>query len=155
MNSVFRHRPEIEEICRSASRELELEVKLRMTEEEWTEQVLNFEPFKKRGPMYLDKTSTERLLEQLEDAQALLAQMLTSRYVGPLREEAASWAEKLKEVGQVLDQWLEVQDLWQYLEAVFSNETSLSKVRIFILLTVNSWFFYKGIASRSKAICSH
>ena len=50
-----------------------------MTEEEWTEQVLNFEPYKRRGPMYLDKASTERLLEQLEDAQALLAQMLTSR----------------------------------------------------------------------------
>ena len=134
-----------------------------MTEEEWTEQVLNFEPYKRRGPMYLDKASTERLLEQLEDAQALLAQMLTSRqdikfdakcsfihllftqfkfifcfpcyykyhhgqrwltfcrYIGPLREEAASWAEKLKEVSEVLEQWLEVQDLWQYLEAVFSN----------------------------------
>ena len=70
----------MEEICRSASRELELEIKLRMTEEEWTEQVLNFEHYKKRGPMFLDKTFTERLLEQLEDAQALLAQMLTSRY---------------------------------------------------------------------------
>ena len=42
-------------------------------------QVLNFEPYKRRGPMYLDKATTERLLEQLEDAQALLAQMLTSR----------------------------------------------------------------------------
>ena len=79
------------------------------------------------GPMYLDKLSTERVLEQLEDAQALLAQMLTSRYIGPLREEAASWAEKLKEVAEVLEQWLEVQDLWQYLEEVFSN-TETAKV---------------------------
>lgn len=47
--------------------------------------------------------------------------MLTSRYIGPLREEAASWAEKLKEVGEVLDLWLEVQNLWQFLEAVFCN----------------------------------
>ena len=31
-------------------------------------QVLNFESYKKRGPMYLDKSFTERLLEQLEDA---------------------------------------------------------------------------------------
>ena len=30
--------------------------------------------------MYLDKSFTERLLEQLEDAQALLAHMLTSKY---------------------------------------------------------------------------
>ena len=35
-----RHRSEIEDICHSACRELELEVKLRQTEEEWTEQVI-------------------------------------------------------------------------------------------------------------------
>ena len=35
----YRNRKDIEDICWSASRELELEVKLRMTEEEWTEQV--------------------------------------------------------------------------------------------------------------------
>ena len=94
--------------------------------------VLTFENYKKRGPIYLDKASTERLLEQLEDAQALLAQMLTSRHIGPLREEAASWAEKLKEVAQVLETWLEVQDLWQYLEAVFSNSVA-AKVRHILL----------------------
>lgn len=107
-----------------ANRELELEVKMRLTEEEWTEQVLTFEHYKRRGPIYLDKSFTQRLLEQLEDAQALLASMLTSRYIGPLRDEAASWAEKLKEVAEVLEMWLEVQDLWQYLEAVFSNSTT-------------------------------
>ena len=84
--------------------------------------------------MYLEKASTERLLEQLEDAQALLAHMLTSRYIGPLRDEAASWAEKLKEVGEVLEQWLEAQDLWQYLEAVFSNPAT-AKVRWFLSMT--------------------
>ena len=41
--------------------------------------VLNFDHYKKRGPMFLDKVFTERLLEQLEDAEALLATMLTSR----------------------------------------------------------------------------
>ncbi|XP_067674368.1 uncharacterized protein [Haliotis asinina] len=125
---LIKHKAEIEEICRGACRELELEIKMRMTEEEWTEQVLNFEHYKKRGPMYLDKAFTERLLEQLEDAQALLASMLTSRYIGPLRDEAASWAEKLKEVAQVLELWLEVQDLWQYLEAVFSNSIAVREL---------------------------
>ena len=86
--------------------------------------MLAFEPYKKYGPIYLDKSNTERLIEQLEDAEALLANMLTSRFIGPMREEAASWAEKLKEVGEVLELWLEVQDLWQFLEAVFSNTTT-------------------------------
>ncbi|XP_022081686.1 dynein gamma chain, flagellar outer arm-like [Acanthaster planci] len=117
---LIEHQAEIEDICRCASKEQELEVKLRITEEEWTEQVLSFEEYKKRGPIYLEKDNSEHLLEQLENAQALLANMLTSRYIGPLREEAAGWAEKLKGVAEVLEQWLEVQDLWQYLEAVFS-----------------------------------
>ena len=65
----------------------------------------------------------------MEDAEALLAVMLTSKYIGPLRDEAASWAEKLKEVAEVLELWLEVQDLWQYLEAVFSNNVAV-RVRI-------------------------
>ena len=87
------------------------------------------------GLWFLDKAFTERLLEQLEDAQALLASMLTSRYIGPLRDEAASWAEKLKEVAEVLELWLEVQDLWQYLEAVFSNSLGCQG-RYFIILFV-------------------
>lgn len=103
---------------------------MKVTEEEWTEQVLAFEHYKKRGPMYLDKAFTERLLEQLEDSQALLANMLTSKYIAPLRTETASLAVKLKEVAEVLELWLEVQDLWQYLEAVFSN-VAAAKVIVF------------------------
>ncbi|XP_052089132.1 uncharacterized protein LOC127725852 isoform X10 [Mytilus californianus] len=118
---LIKHKTEIEEICHGAARELELEIKMKVTEEEWTEQVLAFEHYKKRGPMYLDKAFTERLLEQLEDSQALLANMLTSKYIAPLRTETASLAVKLKEVAEVLELWLEVQDLWQYLEAVFTN----------------------------------
>ncbi|XP_071818739.1 dynein axonemal heavy chain 5-like isoform X4 [Apostichopus japonicus] len=117
---LIEHQVEIEEICHCASKELELEVKLRITEEEWTEQVLMFVNYKNRGPIFLEKDYSEHLLEQLENAQAILANMLTSKYVGPLREEAAGWAEKLRGVSEVLEQWLEVQDLWQYLEAVFS-----------------------------------
>ncbi|XP_025098007.1 LOW QUALITY PROTEIN: dynein gamma chain, flagellar outer arm-like [Pomacea canaliculata] len=125
---LIKHKTEVEEICLGASQELELETKMRMTEEEWTEQVLNFEHYKRRGPMYLDKAFTQRLLEQLEDAEALLATMLTSKYIGPLRDETATWAEKLKEVAEVLELWLEVQDLWQYLEAVFSNSIAVREL---------------------------
>ena len=40
----------------------------------------------------------------LEDAKAQLAMMLTSKYIKPLRDEAASWALKLTDIGEVLDQ---------------------------------------------------
>ena len=67
-------------------------------------QVLNFEKFKNRGLVCIDKENTEKLLEIAEDAKSSLAIMLTSKHVAPLRDEAASWAVKLKEVGEVLDQ---------------------------------------------------
>lgn len=118
---LLQHQAAIEEICRCASRELELEAKMRSTEEEWTEQVLTFENFKNRGLVCLSHSNTEHLLDLLEDAQATLALMLTSRHIGPLRDEAAAWAIKLKEISEVLEQWLTVQDLWQHLEEVFSH----------------------------------
>lgn len=125
IRTYFRNKKAIEEISYCALKEQELETKMRQTEEEWTEQVLAFQPYKRRGPILLDKSFTERLMEQLEDSQAMLATMLTSRYIGPLRDETASWAEKLKEVGEVLELWMEVQELWQDLEAVFSvSETA-------------------------------
>ena len=55
---------------------------MRGVEEEWTEQVLSFENYKRRGPVLLVKEDSARLLEQLEDAQALLANMLTSKHIG-------------------------------------------------------------------------
>ncbi|XP_075255403.1 dynein axonemal heavy chain 5-like isoform X4 [Convolutriloba macropyga] len=118
---LYVKKDDIEEICANAGLELELEMKLRMTEEEWGEQVLIVEHYKRRGKVFLNKNSSKKVLEQLEDAQALLAGMLTSKHIGPMREEAAMWAEKLKHVAEVLELWLEVQDLWMYLENVFSN----------------------------------
>lgn len=90
-----KHPREIEEICLSAKKEQELESKMRSIEEEWNEQVLSFNAYKDYGEICLDKRYTEQLLEQLEDAQEILANMLTSRYVGPLRGEVASWSEKV------------------------------------------------------------
>lgn len=57
-----------------------------------------------------------------------------------MRDEAASWAEKLKEVAEVLELWLEVQDLWQYLEAVFSNQVAARVTILFIYLFTSICF---------------
>ena len=90
--------------------------------------MLVIEHYKRRGKVFLNKQSSKKVLEQLEDAQDLLASMLTSKHIGPMREEAAMWAEKLKHVAEVLELWLDVQDLWMYLENVFSNPRA-AKVR--------------------------
>lgn len=122
------HTREIEEICISAKKEQELETKMRSIEEEWNEQVLNFTSYKDYGEICLDRSYTEQLLEQLEDAQEILATMLTSKYVTPLRNEVASWSEKLKTICEVLELWVEAQDLWINLESVFTVPTTIKEM---------------------------
>lgn len=50
--------------------------------------------------------------------------MLTTRYIEPMREEVASWSEKLKMIGEILELWLEVQDLWLGAENIFNNPSA-------------------------------
>lgn len=119
--NIFRYKVDIEEICLSASREFEFEIKQRVIEDEWNEQMLIFEYYKNRGFMFLDKVFIERLLEQLEDVQVFLVSMFIFKYIVFLRDDMVLWVKKLKDVTEVLELWLQVQDLWQYLEVVFSN----------------------------------
>ncbi|XP_069461306.1 uncharacterized protein [Ambystoma mexicanum] len=120
---LLKFQDELVSIAKAARKELELEIQMRRVEEEWTEQVLNFEAYKNRGEIFLVKEDSLLLLEELEDAQVLLAHMLTAKEIDPLREEATSWAEKLKRVGDVLELWIDVQELWQHLEEIFSHAT--------------------------------
>ncbi|KAM5165175.1 dynein axonemal heavy chain 5-like [Mantella aurantiaca] len=113
-------------IAKAAKKEMDLEIKMRKVEEEWSEQVLSFKPYKKK--VVLVKGDSMLLLEELEDAQVLIAQMLTSKEIDPLREEATTWAEKLKNVGEVLELWIEVQELWQNLEEIYNNPTIIQEL---------------------------
>ncbi|KAG2467807.1 DYHG protein, partial [Polypterus senegalus] len=117
---LLKHQEDIISIAKAATEELQLEMKMRTIEDEWTEHVLNFELYKNYGPVLLVKEDTLQTLEQVENTRVLLAQMLTSKHIGPLREDAASWSEKLKEVGMVLEIWIEVQDMWHNLEPIFT-----------------------------------
>ena len=56
---ICRNKPALEEICMCASKEMELEIKMRKIEEIWTENVLCFDHYKLRGPIYLDRVFTQ------------------------------------------------------------------------------------------------
>jgi dynein heavy chain len=50
--------------------------------------------------------------------------MLTTKYIEPMREEVASWSEKLKTISEILELWLEVQDMWLGAENIFNNPSA-------------------------------
>ena len=97
------HAAAIQDILHCARCELELEERFFKVEEEWSEQQLSFQPYKSHASsalLHIDHTHS--LLEQLEHTQIQLATMLMSKYIQPLREEAAQWAAKLATVAEIL-----------------------------------------------------
>lgn len=45
----------------------------------------------------------------------------THRYSAPFRDEVQGWIVKLSTVSEIVEQWLMVQSMWMYMEAVFSG----------------------------------
>ena len=69
----------------------------------------------------LQASETAELVEKLEDSQMTLGSMASNRYSAPFREEVNGWINKLSTVSEIVEQWLMVQSMWMYMEAVFSG----------------------------------
>ncbi len=50
-----------------------------------------------------------------------LGSMASNRYSAPFREDVNGWITKLSTVTEIVEQWLMVQSMWMYMEAVFSG----------------------------------
>jgi len=88
---------------------------------EWEDQVFVFNEFKNKGRCVLSAAETGELVEKLEDSQMALGSMATNRYSAPFKEEVTSWITKLSTVSEIIEMWLIVQNMWMYMEAVFSG----------------------------------
>lgn len=60
-------------------------------------------------------------MERLEDSLMVLGGMATNRYAAPFRADVQGWVAKLSTISEVIEQWLMVQNMWMYMEAVFSG----------------------------------
>lgn len=57
-------------------------------------------------------TETEAIMDLLEESQTALSAMLSSRHIGPFKEELQGWLTKLSNIGELVDHWLLVQSMW-------------------------------------------
>eukprot|EP01062_Namystynia_karyoxenos_P079539 TRINITY_DN8407_c0_g1_i1.p1 TRINITY_DN8407_c0_g1~~TRINITY_DN8407_c0_g1_i1.p1 ORF type:complete len:4892 (+),score=1969.11 TRINITY_DN8407_c0_g1_i1:217-14892(+) len=121
------HRVEIEELHLAAQKEAEIETKLTRIREEWTEREVTLEPFKNRGLLKLKPDATSELLQRVEEAQTTLTTLLTSRFNEPFKRDIILWVHRLTTIQERIGQWLEVQHLWIYMEAVFSGSGDIGK----------------------------
>ncbi|XP_045466201.1 dynein axonemal heavy chain 10 [Harmonia axyridis] len=61
----------------------------------------------------------DEIMQVLEDNSMNLQSMAGSQFVGPFLPVVQKWEKNLSTIGEVIDEWLQVQRKWLYLEGIF------------------------------------
>eukprot|EP00919_Chromeraceae_sp_WS-2016_P013564 GHVR01031967.1.p1 GENE.GHVR01031967.1~~GHVR01031967.1.p1 ORF type:complete len:545 (+),score=120.84 GHVR01031967.1:122-1756(+) len=111
---------EIQDISVRASAEASLEEMLSKVEKVWQGAQLNVSTYKEHKDIFI-LGSIEDVTQQLEESLVCMSTIAGSRYVAPIRDRVESWQKSLLLFQDTLDEWLQVQRNWMYLESIFNQ----------------------------------
>ena len=115
---MVKNSDELLEITDGADKEAVLRGKLDEVQTRWAEREYVFEEMRTRSNVSVLK-GEKGIMEELDEDQMNLTQMLTSRNIKPMREEAQEMLQLLSDCSETLGMWSKVQQTWSSLESVF------------------------------------
>lgn len=110
---------QLEEIAASATKEYQLEKNLAKMKAEWAEVKFDTLPYRETGVNIL--SALDDIQTMLDDHILKAQTMRGSPFVKPIEKDMKKWEEKLLQMQDVLDAWINLQTTWMYLEPIFSS----------------------------------
>lgn len=118
-HKVFDKKEFISEISGIASGEFALEQQLQKVVDAWADLLLPIQQHRREQWILGDVSD---IITQLEDHSVQIQTMMGSRFVRDIRHSVEIWEQKIRLASDTLDEWLQVQRAWMYLESIFSAE---------------------------------
>ena len=116
---IMKYGDEVSEIGAMASGEYMIEHTIEEIKNIWNEMyftVINYRDMKDRFIL----GSIDEIYLQLDEDQMQIQAMQGSKYVIEIRKPVDEWEKKLNTISETLDEWLNCQKQWMYLENIFS-----------------------------------
>ncbi|KAH9586143.1 Dynein heavy chain [Trypanosoma melophagium] len=117
---LLEHRDVIIAHCEVAAKEAQIEKSLKEMRAKWESRVFLIEPYKATGT-FIVKDAFE-VIELLDEHLNLTQQLQFSPFKAYYEEAITDWERSLNLISDILEQWLECQRSWRYLEPIFSSE---------------------------------
>jgi len=118
--SAFKFKQKIREIAGQAQGEFLLAEALEKIQNTWSVEEFKFSQYP-RSPDVSVIGEIEDTMQKLEENQVALNNMLASPYVAPELKNVELWANTLRFMSETLEEWINCQKNWLYLEPIFTS----------------------------------